>query len=259
MIPDYHSVDKDHIVLLEKIDKLILASEAEEVGASLKRRMKAIRGLLVIHASKTTDIKDQIAKSVETNRKKFVILGIALPFAIFIPYFLVTRTSLLSHHPIECKVFETKDHLYPGEIEICINGITHAYSPQNGDVELDITFLRSPTERLQVDAVFWIADQIAGRPVDYVGEYNIDRVRVYDKGLLVKDDKEKVSGWLKPLVPRDVQIPLWHWIHHCRDKFYRHKKPFEESLEKLMTDLGAVIATAGSVGITAYRFIRARL
>jgi len=39
--------DRDHVVLLQKVDKMILAAEGEEVDKGLRTRMYAIRNLLV--------------------------------------------------------------------------------------------------------------------------------------------------------------------------------------------------------------------
>jgi len=255
-MPNSHNMDRDHVVMLEKLDKMILHAETEEVDTGLRKRMYALRNLLVIHSGKAQDIKDELTQLIAKNRKQILLIGTAVVSAIVIPYFVITRTTWLMGKPIGCKEFPTKSSLYPGKIEVCLNGVTRAYSLHNGDVELDITFMRSPTERVQADVVFWIADKIADKEVDYSGEYNIDRVRVYENGILVDDHKEKMSGWMHPLVPADVRMPMWEYVHSMRAQFHRDKPPFEEVLHGFVDKMGAVIAALGSVGITAYRFFR---
>ena len=256
-MPNSHNMDRDHVVMLEKLDKIILHAETEEVDTGLRRRMYALRNLLVIHAGKAQDIKDELTQLIAKNRKQILLIGASIVSAIVVPYFVITRTTWLMSKPIGCKEFPTKSSLYPGKIEVCLNGVTRAYSLHNGDVELDLTFMRSKTERVQADIVFWIADKIGEKKVDYSGEYNIDRVRIYDRGILVSDKKEKLSGWMHPLVPEDVRMPMWEYVHAMRGRFHRDKPPFEEVLHGLVDRMGAVIAVLGSIGVTAYRFFRA--
>lgn len=254
---DQQSMDRDHVVLLDKIDKIILHAEGLEVETGLRKRMYALRNLMVIHSQKAQDIKDEIASTITKNKTRILIFGPVITGLIVVPYLLLTRTTLSLHYPIICKEFATTSFLYPGKIEVCINGITRSYSPLNGDVELDLTFMQSETERVQADVVFWIADEIAGKAVDYSGEYNIDRIRIYSDHLLVSDDETKVSGWTKPLVPSDVRMPLWHWVYHCRNRFTRDRPPIEEKLENLIRSLGPAIGAIGGIGVTIYRFLRA--
>lgn len=252
------SIDTDHVVLLQKIDKLILASEAANVEPGICRRIYSIRNLLVVHAGKAQDFKEDLTKLLNKNRIRILVLGGISSIAILVPYLMLTRTSAFLHKPILCNEFKTKSTLYPGSLEVCINGITRSYSRLNGDVELDITFMSNVNERTQADVVFWIADRIADKEVDYSGEYNIDRIRIYENGLLVNDDHTKISGWTKPLVPDDVRMPLWQWVRNQRPRLMRDKMPLDESLEKFTSRLGAIIASIGSVGLTVYRFLRLR-
>lgn len=256
-MPNSHNMDRDHVVMLEKLDKIILHAETEEVDTGLRRRMYALRNLLVIHAGKAQDIKDELTQLIAKNKKQILLIGAAVVSAIVVPYFVITRTTWLMSKPIGCKEFSTTSSLYPGKIEVCLNGVTRAYSLHNGDVELDLTFLRSPTERVQADVIFWVADKIGDKEVDYSGEYNIDRVRIYDKGILVDDHREKLSGWMHPLVPDDVRMPMWEYVHSMSNRFTRDRPPFEEVLHDLVDRMGAVIAALGSVGVTVYRFFRA--
>ena len=255
-MPNSHNMDRDHVVMLEKLDKIILHAETEEIDTGLRRRMYALRNLLVIHAGKAQDIKDELTQLIAKNRKQILLIGTAVLSAIVVPYFIITRTTWLMAKPIGCKEFPTESSLYPGKIEVCLNGVTRAYSIHNGDVELDLTFMRSPTERVQADIVFWVADKIAEKEVDYSGEYNIDRVRIYDNGFLVSDETEKLSGWMHPLVPADVRMPMWRYVHSMRGRFHRDKPPFEEVLHGFVDRMGAVVAALGSIGVTAYRFFR---
>ena len=256
-MPNSHNMDRDHVVMLEKLDKIILHAESEEVDTGLRRRMYALRNLLVIHSGKAQDIKDELSQLIAKNRKRILLVGAAVVSAIVVPYFIITRTTWLMQRPIGCKEFSTTSSLYPGKIEVCLNGVTRAYSLHNGDVELDLTFMRSETERVQADIVFWIADKIGEKEVDYRGEYNIDRIRVYEKGILVDDQREKLSGWMHPLVPVDVRMPLWEYVHSIRGRFTRDKPPFEEVLHGFVDNMGAIVATLGSIGVTAFRFFRA--
>lgn len=255
-MPNSHNMDHDHVVMLEKLDKMILHAETEEVDTGLRKRMYALRNLLVIHSGKAQDIKDELTQLITKNRKRILLIGTAVVSVIVVPYLAITRTTWLMAKPIGCKEFPTTSYLYPGKIEVCLNGVTRAYSIHNGDVELDLTFMRSPTERVQADVVFWVADKIGDKEVDYSGEYNIDRVRIYDNGILVHDEREKMSGWMHPLVPVDVRMPMWEYVHSMRAKFHRDKPPFEEVMNGLFDRMGAVIAALGSVGVTAYRFFR---
>ena len=125
-------------------------------------------------------------------------------------------------------------------------------------MELDFTYKKTQTLTQQVDATFWLADELGEKNVDYSGEYNIQRVRTYSgAGLLMTDSTEPVSSWEQPLVPTDVRIPLWRWIHSQRDSLFYAKPPFEEALSNLVSSFWPVLATLGSVAVTIYRFIKA--
>ena len=249
----------DHVVLLQKLDRMILVAEESEYDQGFRKRLQAFRNLLVIHAAKTKNLGDAAAAAkemVRNHKRKILIAGAAVVSAIVVPYFVITRTTWLMSKPIGCKEFPTTSYLYPGKIEVCLNGVTRAYSLHNGDVELDLTFMRSPTERVQADVVFWVADKIGEKEVDYSGEYNIDRVRIYENGILVSDKKEKLSGWMHPLVPADVRMPMWEYVHSMRGRYHRDKPPLEEVLQGFVDRAGAIFAALGSIGVTAYRFFR---
>ena len=256
-MPNQQSIDTDHVVLLQKIDKIILAAEENEYELGFRRRLYALRNLLVIHSGKAQDIKDEIENLIRKNKHKVLLVGALLSTLILGPYFVMTRTTWLIPKPLTCKEFPTKSSLYPGAIEICINGVTKAYSIHNGDVELDLTFLQAPHQRVQVDAIFWVADQIGDKTVDYKGEYNIERIRIYNNTLLVEDKEEKVSAWLNPVVPVDVQLPLWEYVRSLRNTYTFDRMPLEEKLSNWVKRIGPLLAGLGSIGLTIYRFMRA--
>lgn len=249
--------DNDHVVLLQKIDNTIIAGEGLELEKNFLKRLYAIRNLLVIHASNDKNITEGVKKIISKNRKRIILIGGGITFSIILPFLLLTRTSFFLSNPIGCKEFPTKSAIYPGKIEVCLNGVSREYSLHNGDVELDITFMRSETERVQADVIFWIADKIADKKVDYRGEYNIDRVRIYDQGILVKDDKEKLSGWMHPLVPEDVRMPMWEYVYKMRAGFNRNRRPLDEGIQEFINHLSPVFAALGSIGVTFYKFIKA--
>jgi hypothetical protein len=251
-------MDRDHVVMMEKLDKIILHAETEKVDTGLRRRMYALRNLLVIHAGKAQDIKDELTQLIAKNKKKILVIGAATISAIMIPYITITRTSWFLQKPILCKVFPTKSNLYPGEIEVCINGISNAFSIVSGDVDLDLTFMKSETEKIQADVTFWLADdfKLGDKDISYCGEYTTTRIRTYDKGFLVDDKKQKSSSWMHPLVPEDVRIPLWEYVYSQKNRFQRDIPPIEEKVNSFLQNMGAVLATLGSVGVTAYRFFR---
>ena len=62
---------------------------------------------------------------------------------------------------------------------------------------------------------------------------------------------------MHPLVPEDVRMPMWQYVHDMRGKFHRDKPPFEEVLHGFVDNMGAIVATLGSIGVTAFRFFRA--
>lgn len=252
--------DSDHVVLLQKVDKMILAAEESEYDIGFRKRLQSFRNLLVIHAAKHKDVGEAAQQLIKRHRRRILAWGIPITLMFGTPYFLLTKTSWLLQRPIICKEFITKHKLHPGKLEVCINGVTHPYRPANGDVELDVTFMRTPFERVQADVTFWIADQIAHKQVDYSGEYNIQRIRTYNsRGILIDDRENEISSWIQPLVPPDMRMSMWKWVYDNRDLFLVERKPLEEKVQEFFSSLGALIATAGSAGITIYRFVKAGL
>lgn len=252
--------DTDHVVLLQKLDRMILVAEESNYDSGFRKRLQAFRNLLVIHAAKTKDLGEAATAIIKNHRRRILAIGIPMTLAIGIPYFVLTRTSWLIPRPLICQEFSTKNKLHPGKLQVCVNGVSHPYRPENGDVELDVTFMKTHYERVQADIDFWVADEIADKQVDYTGEYNTQRIRTYNsRGILVSDRENEVSSWIDPLVPEDMRIPVWKWVYENRDLFHVEKKPLEEKVSGFFSSLGALVATLGSAGITIYRFVKAGL
>jgi len=250
----------DHVILLQKLDKVILVAEESQYDIGFRRRLQAFRNLLVIHAAKTKDLGEAAKSVINKHRMRILMWGIPVTLSIAIPYLVLTKTSWVMPKPLTCKEFPTKNKLHPGKLQVCVNGVSHPYRPENGDVELDITFMRTHWERVQADVDFWVTDEIAEKKVDYTGEYNIQRVRTYNRnGILVDDRNNEVSSWIDPLVPEDMRIPMWKWIYDNTELFHVERKPLEEKASSFFNSLGALFATLGSAGITIYRFIKAGL
>lgn len=252
--------DTDHVVLLQKLDRMILVAEESEYDIGFRKRLQAFRNLLVIHAAKTKDIGEAATDIIKNHRRRILAIGIPITFAIGIPYLVLTKTSWLIPKPIICQEFPTKSKLHPDKLQVCVNGVSHPYRAENGDVELDITFMRTHHERVQADVDFWVADEIANKTVDYTGEYNIQRIRTYNsKGILVDDRNTEVSSWIDPLVPEDMRVPVWKWVYENRELFHVERKPLEEKISSFFSSLGAAVAALSSAGITFYRFVKAGL
>ena len=252
--------DSDHVVLLQKVDKMIIVAEESKYDIGFRKRLQAFRNLLVIHAAKHKDVGEAAQQIIKQHRKRILAWGVPITLMFGAPYFVLTKTDWLMQRPIICKEFPTKNKLHPGKLQVCVNGVTHPYRPSNGDAELDITFMRTHLERVQADVTFWIANEIANKSVDYSGEYNIQRIRTYNsRGILVSDRENETSSWIEPLVPDDMRMAVWKWVYENRDLFHVERKPLDETVQKFFSSLGALIATAGSASVTIYRFIKAGL
>lgn len=250
--------DREHVVILQKVDRMILAAEAAGVDKGLRTRMHALRNLIVIHAEKGKGLAEEIQDTVKKHKKRILIGGMCVTLAIAVPYFVISRTHWLKGRPLACQSFPTKDRSFPGSIQVCINGVTRPYTPLNGDMELDLTYMKTPALRQQVDATFWLADELGEKKVDYSGEYNIQRIRTYNSmGLLMSDSTAAVSSWEQPLVPEDVRLPLWQWVHNQRDTLFYAKPPLGEVISNWIGGFWPVLATIGSMAVTVYRFLKA--
>ena len=104
----------DHVVLLQKLDRMILVAEESEYDTGFRKRLQAFRNLLVIHAAKTKNLGDAAAAAKEMVRNhkiKILIAGAAVLSSIVVPYFVITRTTWLMQKPIGCKEFPTTSYL----------------------------------------------------------------------------------------------------------------------------------------------------
>jgi len=185
-----------------------------------------------------------------SKHKDALILASSLCLGVFGgTYLVVTRTSWIHGAPIICSPFRTKAPGFSnGIIDICVNGVSAPYAPDNGDLELNISFLDADRSSVHADVVFWTADVLGGREVDYVGEYNVEKVRVYRGNWLVTTIDSKFSAWVDPLVPADVREPLWSWIKENQRLFRFHNPPISETIHDILeTFLGATTVTVSVV------------
>jgi hypothetical protein len=196
---------------------------------------------------------------MKLTRSRIAILAVggSITVAIGVFYVIKDRTSFWLPKPLYCHVFPTTDKLYSeGEVEVCINAVRVPYEVGNGDVELDITFKKSESERIQAEGVFWVADNIMGRPVDYTGEINWSLIKTYDNGLLANTDSHKMSAWVDPLVPKDVHIPLWKWVKELTPAFDRQKLSLDKKFDDLVNRFIEGLSMIGTGAITLYKFLQ---
>ena len=116
--------DREHVVILQKVDRMILAAEAAGVDKGLLTRMHALRNLIVVHAENGRGLAEEIQNAVKTNKRRILIGGLCATLAIATPYFVISRTNWLRSSPLACRTFITKDPALDGKIEVCINGVT---------------------------------------------------------------------------------------------------------------------------------------
>jgi hypothetical protein len=133
--------------------------------------------------------------------------------------------------------------------------VTEPFAPQNGDVELQLTYMPSPNERVLADTTAWVADDVEGQG-DYKGEINYSRVRIFEHNLLVLDKKGKFSAWYDPLVPEDVHIPMWKWLQSLTPAFDRPKLSFEDKFRNWMDRFLEVGTMAGTAIATAWKVVK---
>ena len=91
--------DNDHVVMLQKIDNMIIAGEATSLQEGFLRRLYAFRNLLVVHASQDKNLQEGIKTIVSKHRKKILLYGGGITLSIFIPLFLITKTSFFLPAP----------------------------------------------------------------------------------------------------------------------------------------------------------------
>lgn len=253
--------NREHITILSLIEHVKRAAERRGADPFLEKQIRKLEKVQLDHARDTVDLDEgvigEVKEAIIHNKRKAIIIGTLLSAFILCPYFVITRTTWFIQRPLLCNIFLTKDPNHFGQIEICVNGVSRKYSPQNGDVELDLTFMRTPSERIQTDMTFWIAEKLGDKTVDYIGEYNTSRVRLYDNGILVADNEDKLSSWVNPVFPKDVRESVWWWVKENQFHYNRDRPPLEERLSKTVNKTGAFIATLGSISIAIYRFLKA--
>ena len=252
--------NREHIKLLSMIEHVQKAAERRGMDPYLGQQIKRLNDFFWEHSQNTVDLDEGVVGDVRDamrlNRLRTLVFGSLLTASFLVPWLVFTKTSFLDNKDIACKVFLTKDPVYPGTINVCINGVSTPYMSQNGDVDIDLNFVKTTGEKIQADVNFWIAETIGGKRVDYTGEYNTSRVRIYAGGILVSDDQTKYSSWVKPVVPEDVRLPLWQWVKGMNQEFARTIKPVDEQFTFFFTTVAPVIAGIGSVVLTVYKFLR---
>jgi len=184
-------------------------------------------------------------------------VGGSLTLAIGAFYVIKDKTSHWLPKPLHCQEFPTTDKRHPGKVEICINGVHHEYSRDNGDAELHITFMRGPITRVQAEGVFWLADKIGEQSVDYTGEINWHLVKIYDNNVLVSKDETRRSAYIDPVVPKDVHIPMWKWTRSIRDAFDREILGLEDKFDIFAAKFIEILSMLGTAGVTIYKFFHA--
>lgn len=255
---DHSTLAGDGAIILAEVESLARSVERGDPTEEVQIKLSDLRSTLVSYLSKKGTV-DVIKETVTQNRKRVLIVGFLVTAAISLPYLIITKTNWLSPDSLYCTSFMTKDPAYAGkQVEVCLNGVTHEFNPQNGDAELDLFFVDSIGEKTQVDVTFWIADVLGSKEVDYTGEYNINRIRKYNRrGILIGDQKKSVSSWEEPLVPSDVREKMWQFVKDRRDNLNIKRVPLEEKLSNVVNNgLGTLLATIASIGVTAYKFFK---
>jgi hypothetical protein len=245
--------NKEHIKLLAMIEHVQKAAERREVDSFLNKQVEKLNTTFWEHAKNTVDLDDNpVVEALEKDRKKTLIVGLALAASIFVPYGLLTRTNLL--HPRSRDCWELASAQEQKNTKVCLIAIDHPYNPSNGDVSLALSLEEAQGKQTVINADFWIADEIGNRQVDYRGEFNINRTRVYNHGLLVNDDNNAWSSWVKPMIPEDSVYPLWDKIK-SKEREFTYSRPLpEDVIVKFVENAGALIAGIGSILFTAWKF-----
>jgi hypothetical protein len=255
---DRSITDSDSVLIVSEFESLGRAVKRGEPSEEVQARLSKLEDTVVQYLNKKGAV-DVIKEKVVRNKTRVLIIGTLVTAAIATPYILVTKTNWIAPDSLYCSSFMTKDPTYSGkEVEVCLNGVTNEFNPLNGDAELDIFYVDSMGEKTQVDVTFWIADTLGDKHVDYTGEYNINRIRKYNRrGILIGDQKKSVSSWEEPLVPKDVREKLWKFVKERRDNLNIKRLPFDEKLSEMANNgLGTLLATLASIGATAYKFFK---
>ena len=245
--------NKEHIKLLAMIEHVQKAAERRGVDPFLNNQINRLNKSFWEHAENTVGLEENpVVEVLEKDRKKTLIIGLFLAAGILIPYGLLTKTNLLHPRPRYC--WELVSAEEEKTTKVCLLAVNRAYSPNNGDVSLAMTIGEGGSKSTLIDVDFWIADQIGGKEVDYEGEYNINRTRVYNNGILISDDKTAWSSWVRPMIPPDSVIPVWKEIKEKqRELNYEHPLA-ETKIVQFVENAGAIVAGLSSVLFTIWRF-----
>jgi hypothetical protein len=248
--------NKDHIKLLAQIEHVQKAAERRGIDPFLSNQINRLSKEFWEHAKRTCDLEpNPVAETLEKNPRKTLIIGGIVAAVILVPFGLLTKTNLLHPRPTDCWEMQSKEEKKP--VKVCLLTIDHPYNPSNGDVSVVLS-LPDGKDDTVISAEFWIADEIGNREVDYKGEYNITRTRVYSRNMLVRDDRSEWSSWVKPGVPRDLVMPLWNKIKE-KERDLNYSRPLlEDQINRIVEGTGALLAGVGSIIYTLWKFYTER-
>lgn len=243
--------NRQHIKVLSMIEHVQKASERRGIDPFLKNQIEKLNDTFWQHAKETVDLEENeklknITEKVKDNKIKTAIIGGLISIGFLIPAYLIKNTNTFMPVGIECKAFETQDIRYPGWLEICINGVKDPFTPNRQQVHLSY-YSNWKSQTTLSEAVFDLNDP---------GDYQTERVRIYEDGNLVKDDMMKVSSHINPVVPSDVKMPLWNWVNERKLFFVTNKLSLEEKINSFVALVSPFLFTAGSVSVTAFRFFK---
>jgi hypothetical protein len=247
--------NKDHIKLLAMIEHVQRAAERIGLDPFLAAQIKRLDKAFLEHSKETVDLDENpVVEALEKNKKKTLIYGAITLSAILLPYILVTKTNILHPKPTQCWDFiSTREKK---QTKVCLLAVDHPYNPGNGDVSVVLSLNKDKGKEVIVNSVFWIADEIGNRKVDYSGEFNITRTRIYHNGMLIQDDPTEWSSWVKPMIPDDLVMPLWSAIDKEERNLNYSKPLLEDQVLKIVQDIGALAAALGSIGYTLWKFFQ---
>lgn len=245
--------NRDHIKVLTMIEHVRRAAERKGVDPYLQDQLERLCSAFITHCKATLDLEENpVVEALEKDRKKTLIWGGVLSALILVPYMVITKTNFLHPSPTVCWNLESKEE--KKTVPVCLLAVDKPYNPGNGDVSVALRVGKEIHSSTVINADFWIADEIGNQPVNYEGEFNINRTRVYNRHILVHDDPSQWSSWVKPMVPEDTVIPLWTEVKKYERKLNYKYPLIEDKIGKLVQDMGAIFAAAGSIGLTLWKF-----
>jgi len=245
--------NKDHIKQIVLIEHVQKAAERLGIDPFLHAHIKKLESALIQHAKETSELDENpVVEALEKDKKKTLTFGGLAAAFILIPFILITKTNLLHPSPTECWDMKSAEEVE--RTRVCLIAVDHPYNPGNGDVSVVLSMNRGGGKEVLVNATFWIADEIGNRKVDYRGEFNISRTRIYEHNILVRDDKTEWSSWVKPMIPADLVMPLWERIDDKERELNYSKPLMEDKIQEIVQDVGAIAAALGSIGYTLWKF-----